>query len=157
MSDPKNPPEFYAARDDVDGGLLPKRNMRTLRKHRAALLVRRDWEGDPSTAEACYRKAQWLAKIEKEIENRKKQRRDFWKDVALRVFCPLLAGLILFFATRMILTRTTQTGRGPESQSRPTQTSDIPARSYSHPFTNNQQNVSNQAAQATSLRAEPEH
>lgn len=71
MSDPKNPPEFLAARDDVDGGLLPKRDMRTLYKHRAALLFRQSWEDNPLASEACHKKSQLLAKVEKEIESRK--------------------------------------------------------------------------------------
>jgi hypothetical protein len=71
----KNPPEFYQARDDVDGGMLPKRSMRTLRKHCAALKMRQPWEDDPKCSGAVMRKAEWLGKIEQEIERRKHERR----------------------------------------------------------------------------------
>ena len=87
----KNPPEFYAARDDVEGGRLPKCNMRTLRKHLAALQVRQPWESDPLGAGATMRKTEWLAKIKKEIENKKSAR----KDIAISILVKVVAGLLV--------------------------------------------------------------
>ena len=157
MTEAKNPPEFYAARDDVEGGLIPKRNMRTLRKHRAALLVRRSWEDNPLTAEACDRKAQWLAKVEKEIENRKTKQDDLWKDIVLRVGCTLIAGLFLFFLTRMLLNHTTQTTQELGQQPQTSRTTNSSVQSYTPPFTNIQNNASNHVPQDTSFHADPEH
>ena len=91
MNEPKNPPEFYAARDDVEHGLLPKRSMRTLRKHRAALMARSIWQDQPNVDDALFRKAQWRAAVEKEIESRAASRRN----VSAAIWQKVVAGLIV--------------------------------------------------------------
>jgi len=92
-----NPPEFYAARDNVQKGILSKRSMRTLKKHLAALTIRQPWEIDALGAVASLRKAEWLSKIEKEIEARKAKRQKTTTSILKHLLEGLLLAGILWF------------------------------------------------------------
>ena len=94
-----NKPEFYAARDAVENGLLHKCSLGTLKKHIAALQEHYPWKDDPLCADAAMKTYAELKVVEKEYERRKAV---ILKGVAKfigAILASVIAGLILFFVT----------------------------------------------------------
>lgn len=99
MTDQKNRPEFYAARNDVAGGLLKKRSLRILRKHRAALMAPKIWQNEPNTDAANLLTESWLAAVNIEIDRRKEDWKKTAKLILVGVVVAVLGRAIYDFGT----------------------------------------------------------
>jgi hypothetical protein len=86
---------FYKARDAIENGSYLKASVRTLRRYHAELKRPQPWENDPKAAFAVSMKAGWIAKVDKEIENRKKRRKATFRRFLLGILITVIGGLIL--------------------------------------------------------------
>ena len=96
----ENKPEFYAARDAVNNGLLQKCSLATLKKHIAALQEHYPWKDDPKCADAVMMTNANIKAISEEYERRKAsliKRAITFVEV---VVATVIGGLILFFLTK---------------------------------------------------------
>ena len=95
----ENKPEFYAARDAVNSGLLHKCSLGTLKKHLAALREHYPWKDDPKCVNAVITTDAQIRAVSEEYERRKaaliKRAITFGEIIAATV----IGGLILFFLT----------------------------------------------------------
>lgn len=95
MTEPINPPEFYAARDAVMNGAYIQMRTGILRRYINVLRKHRPWESIPECAATAMMKAEWLAKLKHEIEVRKEKRRKVAADITKKVAAGLIvAGII---------------------------------------------------------------
>lgn len=127
--------KFYKARDAIENGTYLKASIWMLRRYRAELKRPQLWESDPKAAYAVLTKAGWVAKVDKEIENRKERRRAFVRSVAKGVLIGVIVGVILLLLSYFLSNHNKSNKTPPSKPPKPQESNQAPIRTLPSPKT----------------------